>query len=169
MPAGGAQVELSLVAFQQPSTAFVAANTLPTVRHLKTYTKGSGANQISIAAFKTYAIAAGATTTIDLNDPTQIFDINGVALVFVRVRTIWVKHTSAGASASSSVRVNGTAANVMTDFTATLAQGAVAVIDNPDSAAGFLITNGTADKLVLVNQDGTNPATVDVAFTGAGS
>jgi hypothetical protein len=69
-----------------------------------------------------------------------------------------------------SATVNGAAANVVTSFKADLVSdgtvNARAAVSRAD-AAGWVVTNTTADKIVVVNNDGTKAAHVLIGILGA--
>lgn len=151
--------------FVQPNGFSLAAANLTKTRGTETvFTAGTSVDQLQVLHFKTYTIAASSTMTIDLNDPTAIFNPNNEALTMVRVKFMRVELPDGG-SQSASVLVDGGASNVMTNWRTTVYKGTGAQVRNP-TATGWAITNSTGDKLVIVNNDGANTATVVVTAAG---
>lgn len=122
----------------------------------------SGARVASKIFTRTYTIAGGATETIDLSG-TTLRDAFGELIVFTKVKRIRVRHADLGTA--STVLVDGGAANVANSLRAVIARGGWVDLVNP-TVNGYALTPGTADLLVIVNQDGSNAATVEVEVLG---
>lgn len=144
---------------QQPNSPNYPAN-----GKIKFTIGSTGALNLNKAHTKQYTIGAGATETIDLN---AVADLNGDTINFSSVRLIFVEHDPT--SQASSVKVNGGAANVTSDLTATLNNSDMTLITRQQGTTGITVTNTTADKLVIVNNDGGNSAKVNVHVWGIGT
>jgi len=153
--------------FVQPNGNILYPNTLTGTQTCKRdFTSGVTANKCDRVSVQEYVILASQTLTIDLDAGTysvsgggatgSILDPNGVAITFARLKVMYAE-LEIGASRSNSVKVNGTASNVIaTDWTAGLASDGtknVAASITRNTAAGWVLTPSTADKVVVVNND----------------
>ncbi len=153
--------------FAQPNgNALAPLTNSNKLAHQMSYSAGAGALESDRLHFLQYSIAASATTTLDLNAGVLV-DLNGTSITFARLKGLMVTlDDSLGASSASSILVNGAASNVICNFTATIKKGCAAGFDD-NTAGGFPLTNSTADKIVITNNDSVNPAVVTLALWGS--
>lgn len=133
-----------------------------------TYTQGTGAYQIDRLYLRQSTIVGAGTLTLDM-DAGTLLDLNNEAITFARLKFIQVTLVPGGATGSNDVTLNGGAANVVKNVTIPLQSdgtGAASGGARCTTAAGWAVTAGTADKVVIVNNDATKTATVNVAIGG---
>jgi hypothetical protein len=144
------------------------------------FATGTGAKQANRLPLDEITIPGGETLTVDLTAVTyslsgggsgSILDPGNSSVGIARVKGLYFELVVEGqTNPSLSATVNGAAANVVTSFKADLVSdgtvNARAAVSRAD-AAGWVVTNTTADKIVVVNNDGTKAAHVLIGILGA--
>ena len=129
----------------------------------QTYAFGSGSGQANLVSSEEYTIGTSATTTLILDD-SSLTDMFGNISDFASIKGIRVHH--AGGSDASSITLAGT---FSVNFTAGTDQLAITL--NPGEFFVLSINKsaqavGSGETLTLLNNDGSNAATVSVDLLG---
>jgi hypothetical protein len=153
---------------QQKSVMDVQASASSSFSWTGSLNHGTGAGQADRIHFSRGTIAASANLDIDLSGSLQ--DIFGGAVVFARVKTLYVELLPDTNASSITVGGAGTGAFVSMFGGDThkirIHNGGVFLISSP-SATGYVVTPTSADILRLSNEDNTNVATYRIAVIGA--
>lgn len=157
------------------TTVQTASNTLlgqtPTFQFARSYDfkNTAGTNLATKEHVLRYTFTASETKSLDLNGGTLV-DPNGDAITFARLYYIAFAVVADGVNVSG-VKINGAASNVIADLRASVLPGNHVEQVNFQSAAtgggGWVLTNATADLVVLTNLDATNAASADLILIGA--
>ncbi len=131
-------------------------------------TNGTGAAKAQKLYASQITIAGGATTSIDLSG--SLTDQFGNALVFTKVKIIYIQLDDSVTPQASSISVGGNAAAVAACFgnandKVVILAGGIFLLGN-NSANGYAVTATTADILDITNLDGSVIATVNVGIVG---
>jgi hypothetical protein len=139
------------------------------------YSDGAGANQADLIWSDTRTIIASGTDELDLtglagSPQVAMTDVYGQTVTFARVKAIYV---AAAAANTNNVNVVRPASNGFALFLAAgdgiaLAPGDVFQWASP-TAAGKVVTGGSADLLNLINSAGSTTVTYTIVIIGAAS
>ena len=131
------------------------------------WTSGTGANQVDLMFSDQRTISTSANDDLDLSG--VLLDAFGATLTCARIKLIYIKNVSA--NAATVIQIDQTVAN---DWSTLFGGGAIIpilkgayVFHEDPSAAGWVITAGTADILRITNNDGSNAALYDILILGA--
>lgn len=129
---------------------------------------GATANAASVMWSDRRTLASGASESLDLNG-TALVDGLGAAVALARIKGIIIR---AAVGNTTDLTIGNVANGISTIFGAatqsmTLQPGELLIKMTP-SAAGYLVTAGTADLLRIVNAAGAS-ATYDIIVIGSGT
>lgn len=141
--------------------------------YTKSMTNGTGASASRYIYAKQHTIAGGATLNLDLAG--SLTDFYGTTITFTKVKVIYVE--LATTTTATSIKVGGHAtaglANWITSADTLDNDQPGVVVRNGGcfllactDATGYAVTATTEDILSIVNQDGSNSATVNVCIIG---
>lgn len=150
-----------------PADLDTPASQLSIVRELN-FAEGTGANQANRVFRDTRTLTASSTEDLDLAG-SALLDAFGVAVVFARVKELYVK---AAAANTNNVLLGGVA-NGWAAFLSPAATGIITLppgahihIGNP-SAAGWVVTAGTGDLLHVANSAAGTSVSYDIVIIGS--
>lgn len=126
------------------------------------FSDGTGANQINRSYLASRTLAGGANEDLDVAG--GLTDEYGTTITMTAVKILIVKNTGTVGITMKPAAANGLA----TIFSAgdhKIAAGAQMSFINP-SAAGWVVTAGTGDKLNFLNDSGGTSATYDILIGG---
>jgi len=129
----------------------------------QSYSLGTGAGQVDLAYSAELTIAPSATTSLDL-DAGTLEDLFGNALTFASVKSIRIHHAVDSAASSINLQGDYMTTNFGASFSIVYPPGGY--FDISESSAGFAVVVTTGDAIDLVNNDGSNSATVSVELLG---
>jgi len=129
----------------------------------QSYSLGTGAGQVDLAYSAELTIAPSATTTLDL-DAGTLEDLFGNALTFANVKSIRIQHVSDSAASSINLQGDFMTTNFGASFSIVYPPGGY--FDISEASAGYAVVATTGDAIDLVNNDGSNSATVSVELLG---
>lgn len=129
----------------------------------QSYSFGTGAGQVDLAFSVELTIAPSATTSLDL-DAGTLEDLFGNALTFVNVKAIRIQHVSDSAASSINLQGDYMTTNFGASFSIVYPPGGY--FDISEASAGYAVVATTGDAIDLVNNDGSNSATVSVELLG---
>lgn len=129
---------------------------------------GATANAASVMWSDRRTLASGASESLDLNG-TALIDGLGAAVALARIKGIIIR---AAVGNTTDLTIGNVANGISTIFgaatqTLVLQPGELLIKMTP-SAAGYLVTAGTADLLRIVNAAGAS-ATYDIIIIGSGT
>ncbi|MGH8358116.1 MAG: hypothetical protein ACRESF_11540 [Pseudomonas sp.] len=130
-------------------------------------TSGTAAGQADLIYAAQITIAGAGATTININS-SPVKDWFGTNIVMVRISYFFINLLTS--TTASSVAI-GNAANPIVNWislgtsTIKLQNGGIWVQGYSD-ATGYVVTMTTADQLKILNNDGTNTATLNVCIVG---
>lgn len=128
---------------------------------------GTGTNQANIVYDSQRTLAASGTEELDLAGDATLLDAFAVALTFVKVKYLYVRAASGN---TNNVVLGGAAANAFvgpfvdaTDKMSIPPNGLFFVVA---PGAGWTVTAGTGDKLLIANSGAGTPVTYDIVIGG---
>jgi len=130
-------------------------------------TKSYSSTEISNVVRKTYSITASGTQAIDFSG--SITDFAGNTVTWTKLVALMVYHDTASAASSISFGPrNGTnpVANIFGASTHTVTLKPGSDITMKWEADDAITLSSSADNFLITNNDGSNAATVEVAFLG---
>src|SRR6185369_1345402 len=165
----------TLTANINASVNFTFSNALtgitPTVSSAWYYTKaltdGTTAGTANRIYFVQTTIAGGASTTLDLAG--SLTDFFGSTITFARINYMWIKLTSD--TAATSISVGNAAAtqfvNWISSTTATVKiyNDGIFLLGDAGTTS-YAVGAGASDFLKILNNDGSNTATLQLCFIG---
>lgn len=160
------RLNVQLDATQTSALDLVSATAPLSVGFRKTLTNGTLANQANLVWSDQRTIAASGNDDIDLAGTlTNVF---GAAVVFARVKTIFIK---AAAANTNNVVVGGASST----FTSWVTGTNPAILVRPDGsfhlscsdATAYVVTATSADVLRISNSGAGTPVTYDIVIVGA--
>lgn len=124
---------------------------------------GGGSGQVNKIYSVQSTISSSSTLSIDL-DAGTLTDIYGNALTFTAIKAIRVHHK--GTSAASTVSIAGDFMTTVfgASFNHSLAAGGLYLTSN--LASDYTVVASTGDVIEIINNDGSNSATVSVDILG---
>lgn len=129
------------------------------------FAQGTGAGQADRLYANTLLIAGGGNTVITFTSMTDFF---GNTVSFLRMKLLYIRLASGGASSISVGNATNPIVNWISSGTATvkIMSGGLLFLVAPVDAVGYPITAATADQLKILNNDGANAASVDICVMG---
>ena len=163
----------SLTGSYTDSSSFVSGGPTVSMASLTiTFANGNGADQANRLWRSSRSLAASASEDIDLYDFSGAIDPQGSTYALVKVKALLIRNTSTdngstltiGAAASNpwTGPLGGTSPTItLTPGTAT--QGVLVLVNG----TGWTVTDASAHLLKILNNDGTNTATYEIAVVGS--
>lgn len=129
--------------------------------------QGTGADQADLLFVNQTTLAAGATLNLDLAG--SLTDVFGATITFARIKTFYFSLLTTTTASSVTIGNHASAAflgwfSAATDRI-TVRNGGFFMISAPD-ATGYAVTATTADIIKILNNDGSNIATYQIAIAG---
>jgi hypothetical protein len=144
-----------------------AAQSTDKLDYLASFAQGTGLNQADTLYVSYGTLGASGALNIDMTG--ALFDIFGNSVAMARVKSMHIVITTA-TPATSVLVGNGT--NPLLNWvgagshTIRIRNGGCFCLSAPDATA-YAVTASTGDILKLLNEDGVNTATYQVAFMGS--
>lgn len=140
---------------------------------LQPYTTGTGADQANKIFVNQYSIAASGNQQLDLAG--GVVDYANQTITFTKIKEIYIALTADTTASSILVGggTDGAGTNALVGYVANASDmirvgNGRAFTTGRSDATGFPVTAGTGDILRILNEDGSNVATVNVVIIGVG-
>ena len=129
------------------------------------YGDGSGANQASILYSATRTITSASNESLDMNG-TALTDSFGAAIAFARIKAIIIQASAANTTNLTIANVTNSVTTLLGSTYSLVLQPGEMLAKATPSAAGYVVTAGTADLLNVANASGAS-ASYTIVVIGA--